>query len=313
MAASSSVLVFPASARSFCSPSSSCYTIPGCLSQYLTKNAPFVARNAHFPQTRGKSPRSTTLARYKSKKRNKRTEELSKNENSKGYEDGFTTSRSAITEDNISDGNNDGAGNDSVPIPARATVLQACTSTSAILVALGLAIRQVSHIAASGGWEIYDCSAAVSYSFDWEDLEMVIGLVVLVSTCRYFLLKLWPDFSDSSEAANQQVLGSLELWDYAVVAILPGISEELLFRGALLPLFGLNWKSALAVGALFGVLHLGNGRRTSFAIWATFVGLVYGMATVFSSSVLVPMASHSLNNLVGGIFWRYGPTYRKDP
>lgn len=45
------------------------------------------------------------------------------------------------------------------------------------------------------------------------------------------------------------------------------LSQELLFRGALLPLFGLNWKSALAVGALFGVLHLGNGRRTSFAIW----------------------------------------------
>ncbi|KAF3780132.1 hypothetical protein EJ110_NYTH39933, partial [Nymphaea thermarum] len=164
----------------------------------------------------------------------------------------------------------------------------------------------------NGNFNFWSCFSFLSDSFDWGDLELVIGLVVLVSTCRWFLLKLWPDFSDSSEAANQQVLGSLELWDYAVVAILPGVSEELLFRGALLPLFGLNWKSALAVGALFGVLHLGNGRRSSFAIWATFVGLVYGMATVFSSSVLVPMASHSLNNLIGGILWRYGPTYRKD-
>uniref|UniRef100_A0A453SA54 CAAX prenyl protease 2/Lysostaphin resistance protein A-like domain-containing protein n=1 Tax=Aegilops tauschii subsp. strangulata TaxID=200361 RepID=A0A453SA54_AEGTS len=59
----------------------------------------------------------------------------------------------------------------------------------------------------------------------------------------------------------------LESLDYIVVACLPGISEEFLFRGALMPIFGLNWISALATGVFFGVLHLGNGRRYSFAIW----------------------------------------------
>lgn len=39
---------------------------------------------------------------------------------------------------------------------------------------------------------------------------------------------------------------------------------------------------------------------------ATFVGLAYGYATVMSSSIIVPMASHAVNNLVGGILWRYG-------
>ncbi|PPR94908.1 hypothetical protein GOBAR_AA25761 [Gossypium barbadense] len=38
---------------------------------------------------------------------------------------------------------------------------------------------------------------------------------------------------------------------------------------------------------------------------ATFVGIVYGYATIMSSSVIVPMASHALNNLVGGLLWRY--------
>lgn len=107
-----------------------------------------------------------------------------------------------------------------------------------------------------------------------------------------------------------------------------------------MPLFGLNWRSALAVAAIFGVLHLGSGRRYSFAIWyfslfilllqsyiiwtprsflsslakvnpsrgnvfrATFVGFAYGAATLISSSIIVPMASHSLNNLVGGLLWR---------
>lgn len=28
---------------------------------------------------------------------------------------------------------------------------------------------------------------------------------MLISLCRYFLLKTWPDFAESTEAANQQV------------------------------------------------------------------------------------------------------------
>lgn len=41
--------------------------------------------------------------------------------------------------------------------------------------------------------------------FELWHLELITGLVVLVSLCRYLLLKTWPDFAESSEAANQQV------------------------------------------------------------------------------------------------------------
>ena len=41
--------------------------------------------------------------------------------------------------------------------------------------------------------------------FELWHLELITGLVVLVSSCRYLLLKTWPDFAESSEAANQQV------------------------------------------------------------------------------------------------------------
>lgn len=96
-----------------------------------------------------------------------------------------------------------------------------------------------------------------------------------------------------------QILTSLEPQDYLVVAILPGISEvvniqrdqqkkknlfllgllglidvrddddsqEMLFRGALMPLFGTNWTGIVAVGLIFGLLHLGSGRKYSFAVW----------------------------------------------
>lgn len=193
----------------------------------------------------------------------------------------------------------------STSIPSRISVLQACSVTSALIAALGVIIRQGSHVASVEGWPIVDCSTEISFSFQMWHLELITGLVMLISSCRYFLLKTWPDFAESSEAANQQVLSSLKPLDYVVVASLSGFSEELLFRGAMLPVIGVNWKSALVVAIIFGLLHLGSGRKYSFAVWATFVGLVYGYATILSSSIIVPMASHAANNLVGGIIWRY--------
>ncbi|CAH9132027.1 unnamed protein product [Cuscuta epithymum] len=181
---------------------------------------------------------------------------------------------------------------------------------------LGLLIRQVSHVASQAGLPIAVCSAEFLFGSNAGDfqvwhLELIMGLVVLVSSGRYLLLKTCPDFAESSEAANRQVLTSLEPFDYIVVSFLPGVSEEFLFRGALLPLFGVNWPSVLAVAAGFGILHLGSGRKYSFAIWATFVGLVYGYATMLTSSITVAMAAHSLNNLVGGIIWRSTTSHSK--
>ncbi|XP_022131410.1 uncharacterized protein LOC111004632 isoform X2 [Momordica charantia] len=188
-------------------------------------------------------------------------------------------------------------------ISSRSSVLQACTITSGLIAALGVIIRQVSHVASIEGLPVIDCTSEVSFSFEMRQLQLITGLVVLISSSRYILLKIWPDFAESSEAANRQVLTSLQPIDYTVVAFLPGISEELLFRGALIPLLGFNWASVMVTAAIFGVLHLGGGRKYSFAIWATLVGLAYGYATIESASVVVPMASHALNNLVGGILW----------
>ncbi|KAI3896963.1 hypothetical protein MKX03_026722 [Papaver bracteatum] len=192
-----------------------------------------------------------------------------------------------------------------LPSPSRRGVLQACVVTSGLMFAIGLLIRQGSHLVVKEGCPIYDCFTLISFDFETCHLELIAGLVILISSARFLLLKTWPNFAKSSEASNRMVLSQLEPLDYILVACLPGLSEELLFRGALMPLFGLDWKSVLVVAAMFGVLHLGSGRKYSFAIWATFVGLAYGYAAIISSSIIVPMTSHALNNLVGAILWRY--------
>ncbi|XP_027332189.1 uncharacterized protein LOC113847348 isoform X4 [Abrus precatorius] len=110
------------------------------------------------------------------------------------------------------------------PIPSRSAVLRACTITSALIAAFGIVIRQVSHVASVEGLPILDCSTEVSFGFEMWHLELIAGLVILISPCRYLLLKTWTDFAESSEAANEQVLSSLQPLDYIVVAFLPGIT-----------------------------------------------------------------------------------------
>ncbi|XP_038886749.1 uncharacterized protein LOC120076873 isoform X3 [Benincasa hispida] len=201
-------------------------------------------------------------------------------------EEGYITSSSA--DDNAQDvqmnPSDSSPKNRMINISSRSSVLRACIITSGLIAALGVIIRQVSHGASIEGLPVIDCTSEVSFSFEMRQLQLIIGLVVLISSSRFLLLKAWPDFAESSEAANRQ---------------------ELLFRGALMPLLGFNWASVVVTAAIFGVLHLGGGRKYSFAIWATFVGLAYGYASIESSSIVVPMASHALNNLVGGILWRY--------
>ncbi|KAG2261483.1 hypothetical protein Bca52824_068562 [Brassica carinata] len=221
----------------------------------------------------------------------------------------------SVTEEVIAQVDDTSTSKDSINVVVAAAprdkVLQACTVTSGLMAALGLVIRKASYVASTEGLPIPDCSTDITFGFETWHLGLIAGTVVLISSSRFLLLKSWPDFADSSEAANQQILASLEPLDYLVVATLPGLSEEMLFRGALMPLFGTSWGSIVGVGVIFGLLHLGSGRKYSFAVWASVVGIVYGYAAVLSSSLVVPMASHALNNLVGGLLWRYSSSSSK--
>ncbi|XP_020253354.1 uncharacterized protein LOC109830499 isoform X2 [Asparagus officinalis] len=187
---------------------------------------------------------------------------------SKGLEDISGDTSEADTGNDTSTEEQSETSGESTPIPiaTRSSVLQACIITSGLLLAFGALIRQASHIASIGGWEITDASSEVSFGFEMWHIELIVGLVVLITTSRYVLLETWPGFAESSQTANGQVLSTLQPLDYILVAFLPGISEELLFRGALLPLFGLSWENALVVGAVFGALHFGSGRKYSFAV-----------------------------------------------
>eukprot|EP00958_Prasinococcus_capsulatus_P017339 scaffold1947_cov207-Prasinococcus_capsulatus_cf.AAC.26 len=154
------------------------------------------------------------------------------------------------------------------------------------------------------------------------------GAVILVSAARSSVLRLWPAYRAAWRFSNTQALTELDGFDLVWVSALPGISEELLFRGALctvrarldvvlydsdvcvdavllpgalMPLVGMNIYGALASAAVFGLLHQGNGRTISFQLFAGLAGLVYGGLALYTQSLAAPMLAHTLSNLASAL------------
>lgn len=107
----------------------------------------------------------------------------------------------------------------------------------------------------------------------------------------------------------QQLSGLFEMTDnvwiqLAAIALLPGICEEVLFRGFFIRFFeGYGTKPAILISALlFAVFHL-----DPFRLLPTFLlGLLLGYLTIRSGSIVNSMVSHFINNSFALIIATFG-------
>jgi membrane protease YdiL (CAAX protease family) len=96
---------------------------------------------------------------------------------------------------------------------------------------------------------------------------------------------------------------------------LPSALEEVAFRGVILSLFLTHYPkpAAAVISALsFGIIHLANlasGREVAWvlgqALWATILGLFYGVLVLKSGSLWPAMLVHYLSNLFVGSLTSY--------
>lgn len=96
------------------------------------------------------------------------------------------------------------------------------------------------------------------------------------------------------------------LWSVALIAILPGICEELLFRGFILS--GLSKRlhpglSVVLTGFLFGLLHLDPYRFLLVSV----LGILFGFMVLKTGSILTGMLAHMTNNSIILILSRIVP------
>jgi uncharacterized protein len=100
------------------------------------------------------------------------------------------------------------------------------------------------------------------------------------------------------------VIKPLAILDLIWLGLLPGLSEELLFRGVLIPALGLNHLAVLISSLCFGILHLSSPQQWTYVVWATIVGLIFGYSALLSGNLLVPIVAHIVTNLVSSYLWK---------
>lgn len=81
-------------------------------------------------------------------------------------------------------------------------------------------------------------------------------------------------------------------------AVLAPVAEELLFRGLLFATLATKlgaWPAAIASGAFFGAIHLGNGQDAFIPVLIA-LGVILALAYHYSGTLYVPIAAHAVNN-----------------
>lgn len=131
-----------------------------------------------------------------------------------------------------------------------------------------------------------------------------IALGFGITIASSIVYRLWAEYRKSADHYLALVLKPLVFADLIWLGLLPGLSEELLFRGVMLPEFGLDIAGVLLSSACFGVLHLSNLKQWSYVVWASIVGVALGLSAVWTGNLLVPIIAHTLTNLVSGLIWK---------
>lgn len=154
-------------------------------------------------------------------------------------------------------------------------------------------------------WLFFDTAVLLPVQFSLQAALIGIGVglgITLASSATY---EIWPLYRRNADFYLKFVLEPLTWPDLIWMGLLPGLSEELLFRGVMLPAIGLNWFGILISGLSFGVLHLSGTQQWAYMVWAILIGFVLATSAVLTGNLLVPILAHIVTNLVSSLMWKF--------
>lgn len=169
---------------------------------------------------------------------------------------------------------------------------------------IGMAITAVVLMAIARFVQWLSSSALLSWELSLEMALMGVGLGAAISLASLGLYFLWPAYRASAEVYLTLVLEPLVLTDILWLGLLPGLSEELLFRGVMLPALGGGALAIVISGICFGVSHMSSRAQWPYATWASVVGIALGAAAVAAGNLLVPVVAHITANILSATFWK---------
>ncbi len=141
----------------------------------------------------------------------------------------------------------------------------------------------------------------------WTTTDGAIGVMLGlgITAASSLVYGIWEAYRKSADYYLEMILKPLVFADLIWLGLLPGLSEELLFRGVMLPAFGYDATAIVFSSLCFGVLHLSSWRQWPYVIWATLVGAGLGVSALMTNNLLVPAIAHVVTNFVSGLLWKW--------
>ena len=172
-------------------------------------------------------------------------------------------------------------------------------------------------------WFYIDVSSVIRTRVpSWKEFALFgIGIIILTPLLQYFIMvqnyviEIWAANSqfinsiksalDSLNELVEKTYGNLltahnffeALLVIAVVAVVPAVCEETMFRGFIQKSFELRIKpiwAALITAIFFGIYHFNPYGMIPLIV----LGFYFGFAAYMSNSILVPMSLHFTNNFI---------------
>ncbi|MBD2653947.1 MULTISPECIES: type II CAAX prenyl endopeptidase Rce1 family protein [Synechocystis] len=154
-------------------------------------------------------------------------------------------------------------------------------------------------------WQWWGDVTLLRISLNAPDALIGVGLAVAIILASGLIYRLWPAYRASADVYLAFVIKPLVWADLLWLGLLPGLSEELLFRGVMLSALGAGGLAVVVSSLVFGVLHLSSAEQWPYVVWATVVGLVLGYGAIASGNLLVPIVAHILTNWVSSALWKF--------
>lgn len=110
---------------------------------------------------------------------------------------------------------------------------------------------------------------------------IIVALVIVQGIAGAMVTYLYPEQAELLETISSSMLGEMDTaWEWMLLALAAGIGEELLFRGALQPAFGIA-----ASSLLFALLHVQYG-YTPFILVVVVIAVVLGLIRRYASTTI---------------------------
>lgn len=150
----------------------------------------------------------------------------------------------------------------------------------------------------------------------WQARDALLGVAASLPMLLVFLLMLrWPigplgRIKQFSEEVIRPLFASCTVLDLAVISLLAGVGEEMLFRGVLQADFSQRWglwTGIVAASLLFGALH---PITPAYVVLAAGLGVYLGWLWVATGNLLVVIVAHAFYDFLALVFLLRGPAVK---